>query len=309
MGRSFVLYIVTPVNFMHDPAKSPINALPVTPAPPPGIMVADHFGASYGYHVRRPHGTRDWVLTYTLAGAGCYQLGRERHLCHAGDVFLLEPGTPHDYATAAPGQPWEFYWAHFMPRAHWMPWLRLPALAPGLSSVTISDGEIRRRIEGAFERLFQDNQGMGVWQSDLTANALEEVLILVAQQHEKAKIRPLDPRIETILHLLNSRFRERLTVAELAQRVALSPSRLAHLFKAQVGISIVEMLMSIRLRQAARLLEFTSLSVGEIASDVGFHSQFYFSRQFKVYYGCSPLHFRVQRQAVQAVFPTALPTR
>ena len=150
------------------------------------------------------------------------------------------------------------------------------------------------RIEQAFVRLLQDSQGIGALQEELTANALEEILILVAQQHEKAGHHPLDPRVESVLFVLNQGYRERVMVDALAQMVALSPSRLAHLFKAQVGVSIIEMVSNLRLRQAARLLEYTSLNVGEIARDVGFQSPFYFSRQFRLYFGCSPTAYRAR---------------
>lgn len=285
---------------MLDPAKSYFNTLPITPAPPPGMLLADHFGASFGYHVRRPHGTRDWLITYTLRGEGRYCIDGQTHLCQAGDAFILEPGCPHDYATAPAAAYWEFYWAHFTPRSHWVHWLQLPVLAPGLLAQRIRPPELRRRIEQSFVRLLQDSQGMGVWQADLSANALEEILILVAQQYEQTKSRPLDPRIETVLSVVNQRFRERLTVAELADTVALSPSRLAHLFKEQVGGTIMEQVISLRLRQAARLLEFTSLTVGEIAHEVGFQSQFHFARQFKVYYGRTPTDYRRQVQSPAA---------
>lgn len=288
---------------MLDPAKGYINTLPITPAPPPGMLLADHFGASFGYHVRRPHGTRDWLITYTLAGEGCYRLDGQSHLCRAGDIFILEPGAPHDYATGEAAAYWEFYWAHFTPRPHWVHWLHLPALAPGLLAQRISAPALRQRIEQTFVRLLQDSQGIGIWQDELSANALEEILILVAQQHERTKSHPLDPRIEAVLSLLNQRFRERLTVAELAQMVALSPSRLAHLFREQVGSSLMEVALNLRLRQAARLLEFTSLSVGEIAREVGFQSQFYFSRQFKIYYGRNPTDYRRQVQSPVATSP------
>lgn len=281
---------------MLDPATSTDNALPITPSPPPGILVANHFGASFGYHVRRPHGTRDWLITYTLAGEGCYRLNGQSYICRAGDVFILEPGVAHDYATATPAQRWECYWAHFTPRTDWTRWLRLTALAPGLLVQPISDAQLRQRIEQAFVRLLRDNRSIGIWQKELAANALEEVLIVVAQQYEQKKVHPLDARVEFVLFLLNERFAENLTVAGLAGSVALSPSRLAHLFKAQVGVSIMEWVLTLRLRQAARLLEFTSLNVGEIACEVGYQSPFHFSRQFKAFFGHSPSIFRQQVQ-------------
>jgi hypothetical protein len=89
-------------------------------------------------------------------------------------------------------------------------------LAPGLLVQPISDAQLRQRIEHAFVRLLRDNRSLGVWQKELAANALEEVLILVAQQHEQKKRRSLDPRVESVLFLLNEQFAVQLTVAELA---------------------------------------------------------------------------------------------
>ncbi|MFN8493671.1 MAG: helix-turn-helix domain-containing protein [Caldilineaceae bacterium] len=299
------MYISFLANFMHDPATDhAVNNLPITPAPPPGVVVADLFGASYGYHVRRPHGTRDWLLTFTLDGEGCYQLADQTYHCQVGDIFILAPGTPHDYATASPAAPWTFYWAHFIPRSSWLEWLQLPALGPGLLSQTIDDARLRQRIEQAFARLLHDSRGIGAWQAELSANALEEILLLVAQQQAQTA-RSLDTRIETILLHVHHCFAEPINIGALAQRVALSPSRLAHLFKTQMGISLMEMVISLRLRQAARLLEFTSLTVGEIARQVGFQSPFYFSRQFKRYYGRSPSAYRQQTQTTSNGAETA----
>jgi len=294
------LSTVFSAKLMHDPAiHQPANNMPYSQAPPPGILAADHFGASFGYHVRRPHGTRDWLITYTLAGEGCYRLAGQTHFCCAGDIFILAPGTVHDYATAHPTQRWEFYWAHFTPRAHWLPWLRLPEPAPGLYMQKIEQRELKQRLDQAFVRLLRDSQGIGAWQAELAANALEEVILLLAQHQEKQNTPQIDARIETILAYLNQRFREPINIASLAALVALSPSRLAHLFKKQVGASIMETVLHVRLRQAARLLEFTALSAGEIAHEVGFQSAFYFSRQFKTYYGRSPTEYRRQAQKAE----------
>jgi AraC family transcriptional regulator of arabinose operon len=263
-----------------------------TAAPPPGILVAGHVAEPPSYHVRRAAGTRDWLITYTRGGVGRYQHADGARLCRPGDVMLLPPGVPHDYATA-PGAPvWDFYWAHFTPRAAWTPWLLLPEAGPGLLALTIDDAAAQQRMDQAFERLLRDSHGLGAFQEELALNALEELLILVARHGALAQAHRLDQRVELVLRRLAEDFSAPLPIAELAELVALSPSRLAHLFKAQVGEPVAELRMKLRLRQAARLLEFTSRSVGDIAQDVGFQSPFYFSRQFKAYYGVSPAAYR-----------------
>jgi len=264
---------------MHDPA---------TPAPPPGILVADHFRQPLGYSTRRPNGTRDWLITFTLGGEGRFTLGGIERRCHAGDVVLLPPGVAHDYGTASAGAPWDFYWAHFLPRPAWLPWLH-PS-EPGAQLFSLRDALGQQRVVRAFERLLPDARALGGWRAELAANALEEVLLVIRSQITAAVA--LDARVALVVERLGQLGGEPVSVAALASEVGLSPSRLAHLFKQQVGGSIVETALALRLRQAARLLAFTQHPVAAVAHEAGFQSAFYFSRQFKAYYGQSPSAYR-----------------
>ena len=58
-------------------------------------------------------------------------------------------------------------------------------------------------------------------------------------------------------------------VPGLAREVALSPSRLSHLFKQEVGEPVMGAVIRLRLNQAARLLEHTVDDIGAIAREVG----------------------------------------
>ena len=285
-----------------DTLSVPTNLIeqPGTPAPPPGILVADRFAQALGYSVHRPNGTHDWLITYTIAGAGCYRLGGQTFICRAGNVMILEPGAMHDYATASTDEPWRFYWSHFWPREQWYAWLQLQEVVRGLRMISLEDAIVRRRLSVCWERLIADSHGVTSWQRALALNALEEILILLAQHEARANISAFDSRVEHVLQYLNQHFHEPVTVEAVASAVALSPSRLAHLFKAQVGRSIVATLLDIRLRQAARLLLFTSLTIDEVAQQVGFQSIFYFSRRFKTHYGMSPSTYRQNEQIEEA---------
>ncbi len=46
--------------------------------------------------------------------------------------------------------------------------------------------------------------------------------------------------------------------------------------------------------EAARLLRYTDLTVGEVAFRVGFGDQLYFSRAFKRHYGEAPMSYRAR---------------
>jgi AraC family transcriptional regulator of arabinose operon len=74
--------------------------------------------------------------------------------------------------------------------------------------------------------------------------------------------------------------------------VALSPSRLAHLFTAETGRTPMRAVRQARIRHAAGLLEVTDLDVGQVAAASGFVSPFHFSRAFKREYGLPPRDYR-----------------
>ena len=257
---------------------------------PPGVLIASHFVELKGYHVSRAQGRQDWLMTYTLAGSGCYKIGSAAHICSKGDVVLLRPNVPHDYATAPLASSWDFYWVHFIPRPTWYPWLHYAEIENGLIRIHVESPVAEAALQQTFERLLRYDRP-GQIEAALAQNALEEFLLLLAQAQAQ-RMRKLDPRIESALQQITQQFAAPLTVSSLAHSVSMSPSRLAHLFKEQIGDSIIQTLLKLRLNQAARLLEFTARYVNEIAEDVGFESVSYFSRQFKMYYGLSPMQYR-----------------
>lgn len=263
------------------------------PAPAPGILLAGYFVQPPGYHVRRSRGTHDWLMMFTLAGQGRNDLNGQSYFCKQGDVTLLSPHTPHDYSTAGP-EAWEFYWAHFIPRPTWISWLQLPELDSGLAFLSIENDTIQGRMRQGFERLLQDNTTTGSISQELSLNALEEILLLIAQYQSRMSQSGIDPRVETVINYLSQHISDPVSLDELAKLVAISPSRLAHLFKEQVGDSPLQMFLKLRLRHAARLLELTSRPIYEIASDLGFQSPFHFSRRFKLYFHASPAEYRKQ---------------
>ncbi|MDQ1910727.1 helix-turn-helix domain-containing protein [Paenibacillus sp. GD4] len=265
-------------------------------SPPPGILVSGHFTEPFGYATNRSKGTRDWLITFTLAGEGEYRMGSDAYRCGEGDVVLLSPGTPHHYLTPE-GETWEFVWAHFVPEPGWSELLRLPAKLPGHHGTHVKTKLLRNRLTDGFRRLIQDSRETTYWANLLAMNDMKEILILLQQNLDERNT--LDSRVEDTIQYLSSHLKQQHSIEDLAKRVLLSPSRFAHLFKEQTGDSVIETLLKLRLRHAARLLEHTALQVGEIAEEVGFRSPFYMTKQFTALYGQSPTRYRAKHQQTQ----------
>lgn len=280
-----------------------------THAPPPDILVTGHFRELPGYAVYRSHGSGNWLITYTLKGQGLYRQPGVEMPALPGDLILLQPNALHDYSVPADSN-WEFLWAHFQPRLTWLSWWYLPTIGHGLFKVHIQTSQIRERVQQAFLQLYADartaqslpnetgqSSSVNTIQRELALNGLEEILLLAVREGIPVSHHPLDERVQHVLDLMRQDFTTQHSLETLAQTVSLSSSRLCHLFKEEVGDTITNVLLSIRLGQAARLLEFTTESIQHIAEQVGFGSAFYFSRQFRQRFGMSPRDYRTMIMA------------
>lgn len=98
----------------------------------------------------------------------------------------------------------------------------------------------------------------------------------------------VDPRVRLALEIMRQELGGTLRVAEVARRVALSPSRLEHLIRAERGRSFSAELRHTRLAEAKTLLRDDTLWVKEVAAQCGYASMPSFSRAFKEKFGSPP---------------------
>ncbi|WP_344842971.1 helix-turn-helix domain-containing protein [Nonomuraea dietziae] len=269
------------------------------------LVIVGHFDQHSGYATRRTGGSPSWLLMWTQAGAGLVEQAGVRTTAGPGDLVVLGPGAAQYYRTAPDQQRWRFWWVHFQPRPAWLPWLAPYALAPGCHVI---HGAGHDRVEQALLRAGADARwsGHGAPASpsqpvqpvvaaaaearELVMGAVEEVLLLATA----AARRPGggDPRVRQVQALIAAEPSAPHTVASLARVVALSPSRLAHLFSEQTGRTPMQAVREARVRHAARLLEVTDMDVGQVADASGFVSPFHFSRVFSRAFGLSPREYR-----------------
>lgn len=211
-----------------------------------------------------------------------------------GDVLLYEPGAAQDYSTAQQAGHWHLAFAHVGPRAKWRDWLNWPLLAARTRLAPLGDvPSVQRQVLQALRRLIRRAQSRFTepFAEDLAFNAFEEALIWI-NQGLSAEGRMRDPRVQKALDYIAESIREPVSVGELATHCGISESRLAHLFKEEMGMPVARFTERERLHRAARLLRLTRLSVGEIAAECGYDNAFHFSNRFKAQYGGSPSHYR-----------------
>jgi len=102
----------------------------------------------------------------------------------------------------------------------------------------------------------------------------------------------MDYRIEELAVKIKSNLTQTLNIEQMAESINVSVSYLQHLFKREVGISIVKYVKELRLQAARELLETTHLSVKEICMKVGVTNETHFPLDFKQKFGRTPIEYR-----------------
>lgn len=107
-------------------------------------------------------------------------------------------------------------------------------------------------------------------------------------------LRAHDPRIERVMDHLAGSPDAKPDMKALQALTHMSESTLRRSFKDHTGTTIGDYLRNLRMATAAKRLLLTDLSVGEIASQLGFPDANYFTRVFKAVFGVAPAHYRRQ---------------
>lgn len=94
------------------------------------------------------------------------------------------------------------------------------------------------------------------------------------------------------LRIIESRFREDIRLATIADEIAIHPVHLAKTFRQHTGVSIGERIRALRISAACRMLTETPEPIVDIAAACGFADQSHLTRMFARHVGTTPRQYR-----------------
>ena len=99
--------------------------------------------------------------------------------------------------------------------------------------------------------------------------------------------------LSTATEYVEKNFNREISMNEVAEKVSVSYTYFSRLFKEQMHQSFSEYVVSVRMREAKRLIqEDPSIKMKDVAALVGYESVYAFSRAFKQYFHVSPKQAR-----------------
>ncbi|MDY3918730.1 MAG: AraC family transcriptional regulator [Candidatus Limivivens sp.] len=101
--------------------------------------------------------------------------------------------------------------------------------------------------------------------------------------------------IQRITDYMETHYREKISLDQIAENMYLSPYYISKLFKSETGDTPINYLISLRMKKAREILDKSpECSVQDVAAAVGYEDAYHFSKRFKKYYGMSPLYYKAR---------------
>ncbi len=255
-------------------------------------------------------------MVYVVRGSGEHIHEHHSYPIHAGDCFIIDTGESHAYKKSKGLRIANILFpASFLKRQ--FPYLKTIDGFTALFSVEPLfrretsfryklhlPGIQRLALDPLVDALVQEYAGRANGYAPMCSGLVLQIMTLTSrafsakessQQHEDLSAKA--EAVATAIQVLETRYQSDLSLADVAETVCLSGSRLSHLFKEKTGVALSDYLLRYRLEKARSLLEESSDSISRIALMVGFHDPAYFSRAFRNYFGTTPRQARIKPSA------------
>ncbi|MFN4210230.1 MAG: helix-turn-helix domain-containing protein [Devosia sp.] len=249
------------------------------------------------------HHHPEFELTLTLNSRGQRFIGDHIGRYDPGDLVLIGPYLPHTWHSLDrpdAGQPHVALVMWFLP--DWAERLTanaelravaamLARAAHGLQFSPETAEAVRPQVEDLFtqppvERFLRLVTILTRLAGDRAATPLS------ATAPELAPAATDRGRIDRVLNHIHAHFAEPITISELADIAALSPSGLHRTFQRHTRQTVSQYLIRLRIGRACALLSSGPMPIGTIAGEVGYDSLANFNRQFKALKGTTPRAYR-----------------
>jgi AraC family transcriptional regulator of arabinose operon len=231
------------------------------------------------YHYReRKEGSEQNILIYCVNGEGFVEINDERHKILKDTLFIIPKGKPHSYGSTIVG-PWDIYWVHFNGEL-------AESYLQSKDSITMIGlpGSTLTILTNLFDNIFDTLESGYTINNIIYANQcfgyfLASVFYMPYNKytHEDKNIK----HMKNSISFMEKNIDKSLSLEDLSTFVGLSKSHFNEVFKEKTGYSPIDFFIRLKMQKACSQLDLTDLSISEIALQVGYSDQYYFSRIFK----------------------------
>ena len=165
-------------------------------------------------------------------------------------------------------------------------------------SQVVASSDVIARFIDSLEFYFQNPSLVN---NDLLELKIKELILLLVQSKNMNSILELiadlySPKTVQLKEIIELHLFSNLKLEQLAKLCNQSLSSFKREFKKEFNDSPTNYIIGKKIEKAKKLLSMTKWSINEIAYEVGFQDQLYFTRLFKKRTGTTPSNFRLEKK-------------
>lgn len=286
-------------------ARLPVHSIDQYPGPP--CIIESFESIAAGTWNREPHRHRFYEVVSISSGRGRHVIDLNVLALRPHSLYFIAPGQVHCWNCEAPvhGRVVMFNEQMLLGATahdasdHVALFHRLSETG----GITLSPADARR-AESLIDEMERELAEQGHGFLSVVASLLQ--VMLVRSARSRGTLEPRDDLgrpavlVRQFIRLVDERCVFGNEVRAYADRLGVTPGHLRDVVKELTGRTPGEFIRGSTIREAKRLLTYTSLTIGQIASEVGFDDIAYFSRFFKRETGQTPGGFRAEIRGVTA---------
>ncbi|WP_207515353.1 helix-turn-helix domain-containing protein [Longitalea luteola] len=271
----------------------------------PKDFMADRFAHYLEEHkdLRFPHKHSFYHLVYFTGGSGSHSIDFVHFPVGLGQIYFMAPGQVHSWHFDR--QPDGFivnfseqYLNDFLANPRY---LQQFIFFGGIAQEQVIDipESGRPQVTGLLETIVREGRSTAVLKDDLIRSALVQLFVLVSR-YAGGDTAPATNNYNTVVlrnfqKLIDQHYKEKKLTKDYAAMLYITPNHLNALCKDVTGRSAGELIRDRILLEAKRLLVNARLSISQIAAELQFMDNSYFSKFFKKYVGVTPEVFRKEQ--------------
>lgn len=245
--------------------------------------------SGYDFNWEKGRILQEYQINYITEGEGVIETSDGEYAIKEGSVIFLKPNSWHRYQPLK-----EIGWTEhyigfsgdFAPRM-------VESFLATLESPVVQIGFQDKIIE-EFHKIFNFIKSEKPGYQQICSGLVIYIIgmIVSLKKNENFKSSEIEKTIQKACMYIRDNFNQNINIEELAKNLGVDYSVFRKAFKKYTGLSPVQYHLSLRMQQAAYLLNNTSQSIKEISFNLGFGSVFYFSKLFKEKMNLTPSEFR-----------------
>jgi AraC family transcriptional activator of pobA len=260
------------------------------------------FDANRHFSVKYPHRHDFFEVLFLTKGSGYHVIDGNKYEIKPPCVFFMSPGQAHKLELSNDIEGYIFIFTsdfYLIDRSNQNSLIEFPffyTLHQDNPPLLLKDeGDVH-----FLETLFRQGIAETLNSEEITSSMLRSILDLIlttcSARYQMNKGQLLTGKgqilVKKFFHLVEENNQKKLLLSDYALMIGVTPNHLTQTVKLLTGKTSSQIIKAKQLLEIKRLLAHTEMSVSEIANQLNFEDQSYFTKFFKRETGLTPLQYR-----------------